>query len=105
MLTDDETMIAGYYTIGTGSLDFVDHGKREKAGGSIHISHFALDERFQHQPYAETIQGNSIYISDFCFSIAFQQSMSCVVPLGLHLLLYALQNKGESYTVGTLLKC
>lgn len=48
-LEDDDQRIIGFYNIGTGSIDLYDENEdiRYKAGGSIHINEFAIDQKYQ----------------------------------------------------------
>ena len=54
-------VVMGYYTISTGSLDYIESGMRYKMGGAAHISHFALDKRYQKMKMSDEPK---IYLSD-----------------------------------------
>ena len=45
-LNDDATEIIGFYSISTGCVELEDAGLLLKIGGSIHITDFALDEKY-----------------------------------------------------------
>lgn len=63
-LSDDNSMIIGYYNLGLGYIEQNDSGIIRKAGGAVHINCFALDERYHGllQTYSE--DGVKINLSD-----------------------------------------
>lgn len=64
LLTDDDSMIVGYYNIGVGYIEQIFDGVRRKLGGSAHINCFALDERYHGILQAMTPEGVKVNLSD-----------------------------------------
>ena len=64
LLTDDESMIVGYYNIGVGYIEQMVDGVRRKMGGSAHVNCFALDTRYHGALQAVTPEGVKINLSD-----------------------------------------
>ena len=63
LLSDDKSVIIGYYNIGTGYVAQEMDGKKVKIGGAAHINYFALDKRFHHFP-AGCQNDKIFYMSD-----------------------------------------
>ena len=63
-LTDDGDAICGYYNLSTGYIEMTEGQHRTRAGGSIHINCFALDESWRGQVVSETPTGGRVTLAD-----------------------------------------
>ena len=63
-LSEENDAIIGYYNIGTGDVEYVEDGLRRKAGGSVHINCFALDENYHGFQQSISNTGEVINLSD-----------------------------------------
>ena len=63
-LTDEEDAICGYYNLSTGYIEIIDEKHRTRAGGSIHINCFALDENWRGQIISESADGGKVTLAD-----------------------------------------
>ena len=65
LLSDDESVIIGYYNISVGRVDLAEevNGKiiYSPMGGSVNINYLAVDKEFQHAPLDENIK---VYFGD-----------------------------------------
>ena len=72
LLSENEQMVIGYYTISTGSVDYIDGALRIKDAGAININYFAIDESFQKNVVFEE-NGAKTYVSDYLLDDCFQR--------------------------------
>ncbi|MGM9525903.1 MAG: N-acetyltransferase [Peptococcaceae bacterium] len=72
LLSEDESVIIGYYTISTGSVDYLEDHLRIRDAGSIHINYFAIDESFQKNVIFED-DGAKTYVSDYLLDDCFKR--------------------------------
>ena len=69
-LNEKQTVIIGYYNITTGSVEHIDGDLKWKAGGSVHINQFAIDNNYQ----KVSVEGRR-YLSDLLLADCIERIM------------------------------
>ena len=76
LLSDDESVMLGYYNLTTGMINEVDN-PHTRIGGSVHINCFALDNDYHGLLQDQDRNGKTIKLSD----IFFQQCIRTILSL------------------------
>lgn len=63
-LTKSNDTICGYYNLSTGYIEQLDEDRRVRAGGSIHVNGFALDEKWRGHVLVDNGDGDKITLAD-----------------------------------------
>jgi hypothetical protein len=94
-LSEDESVMLGYYNLTTGMINDVDN-PRNRIGGAVHINCFALDNRYHGLLQDYDSNGNSIKLSDIFFRQCIETILSLRDRIGFTFITLSSTREGYS---------
>lgn len=81
-LTKENDAICGYYNLSTGYIEQLDGDQRVRAGGSIHVNGFALDEKWRGHVLQDDPESGKITLADILLNECLVRIESFRVHIG-----------------------